>query len=382
MKKQDILLILTVVVLILFFASLAFSIFSKSGNLNLQNEKVKAPAPKIVEKIIPESLKWIRSVPASTSTQGFEKRDSHAVFVFDNKLWVTGGLDSDNSKNGGVPDYEKAIYYNDIWNTSDGLNWTRVKEHASYPPVRSSSIIHFKDALYMIGGWSPNDGLEYKNGIWKSTDGVNWTKVVKTPEYKDREGQKVMEFNGKLWMMGGVDYFKRITYNDVWYSDDAMHWTLATSSAPWHSRWDHDVGIMNGKLWLCGGMNFNGVGYGDEWSSKDGINWELVSELAPWGKRQGQGVVTYGNYLWLISGLDSKTNEGKGDAWFSPDGVNWTKAADDSQWLGREDHGVIIFNNKIWVLGGMDSSWHWNNDIWYSDFLSTSTNSVEVGLKK
>ncbi len=331
----------------------------------------KIPPP---QHIIPSSLSWV----AATTTVRFSKRDSHAVYVFDNKLWLSGGLNSDNSKVNGVPNYEKAIYYNDIWNSTDGLTWNLVKEHAEFPVVRSHSVIFYKDALYMFGGYSPSDGLAYKNGIWRSTDGITWKKVVAKPDYPEREGQKVIEFKDKLWLIGGVNYYGRKTFNDVWWSEDALHWHLATSSAAWHSRWDNDIGVLNGKLWLAGGMNFKGVGYSDEWSSEDGINWELVTPEAAWGERQGQEIVNYGGYMWLISGLHSASNEGKGDAWYTKDGYDWKKAPDDYQWLGREDHGVIVFNDKIWVIGGMDSNWHWNNDIWYSTFMSTST--PESGL--
>ncbi len=121
-----------------------------------------------------------------------------------------------------------------------------------------------------------------------------------------------------------------------------------------------------------------GIGYGDLWSSSDGANWELATSSAPWGKRQGQELVEYGGYMWLVTGLDAKTNEGKGDAWYTRDGLDWKKAPDDYQWLGREDQGVIVFNNKIWVLGGMNSNWDWSDEIWYSNFVSTST-PISVG---
>ncbi len=328
------------------------------------------PIKVLPKKIIdPNSLNWVK-VDIATGTTRWAKRDSHAVYVFDGKLWLSGGLDSDNAKVGGTPDYEKALYYNDIWNSEDGLTWNRVVSHADFPDIRSHSVIYFKDALYMYGGWSPKYGQTYKNGIWKSTDGINWVQVVKNPEYPDREGQKVVEFNGKLWLVGGVNYFGRKTFNDVWSSEDGIHWTLVTKNAPWHSRWDFDIGIFDGKMWLAGGMGLGGAGYGDVWSTTDGAHWDLVTELAPWGKRQGQEIVEYRGYMWLVTGLDAVTNEGKGDTWYTADGKIWSKAPQDDKWLGREDQAVIVFKDKIWVLGGMDSAWHWNDDVWHTEFNS------------
>ncbi len=333
------------------------------------------PAPTPTPEIDPDSLTWVQT---KTAGEGWPKRDSHSVFIFQNKLWILGGLDSDNSKMDGVPNYENAIYYNDIWNTADGTNWTRVVEHAEFPYIRSASVVDFKGTLYMYGGWSPAGGLEYKNGIWSSTDGIHWKKVVEKPEYPEREGQIVLEWNDKLWLVGGVDYFGRKTFNDVWSSSDGIHWSPATTNAPWHSRWDHALGVWNGKMYIAGGMNFHGVGYSDEWSSSDGAHWDLVSANAAWGERQGQEIVNYHGLMWLISGLHSASNEGKGDAWYSKNGIEWKKAPDDNQWKGREDHGVIVFNDKIWVMGGMNSDWHWEGDVWASNFSTL----LEIPTKK
>ncbi|MDD4988925.1 MAG: serine hydrolase [Candidatus Pacebacteria bacterium] len=356
-------------------------IFLQNKNSGTAKPLSDAPAPTgqatPEPEIDPSSLTWTET---KTNAEGWPKRDSHSVFTFDNKMWVLGGLDADSSKINGVPDYETAIYYNDIWNTSDGINWTRVVEHADFPYIRSASVVEFKGVLYMYGGWSPHDGLEYKNGIWSSTDGIHWKKVVDKPDYPEREGQIVLEWNGKLWLVGGVDYFGRKTFNDVWSSDDGIHWTAATTDAPWHSRWDHALGVWNGKMYIAGGMNFRGVGYSDEWSSSDGAHWDLVSANAAWGERQGQEIVNYHGYMWLISGLHSASNEGRGDAWYSTDGIEWKKAPDDYQWKGREDHGVIVFNDKIWVMGGMDSDWHWNGDVWSSNFKNKNGSNTNTGI--
>ena len=326
-----------------------------------KNIKENLPPKSGANLFDPASLTWTQANPAP-----WPKRDSQAVFIFNDKLWLTGGLDADEAKVNGLPDYSRAKYYNDIWSSEDGLNWKREKEHANYPPIRSSSIFYFKDSLFMAGGWSARDA--YRNGIWQSQDGVNWKKVISRPQYEEREGQKVLEFDGKMWLIGGVNYDKQKTFNDVWFSEDGLNWKLATSSAPWRSRWDHDIAAHKDKLWLMGGMNFNGVSYADVWSSSDGRNWELVQDNALWGKRQGLGAATFKDLMWVVSGLNAATNQGAGDAWYSSDGSAWQKTNIDGSWLGREDHAVVVFKNKIWTLGGMDSDWHWNNDVWHSDF--------------
>lgn len=329
-------------------------------------QKIEAAVPPNTV-LIPESLTW-HEVPKSTTTPRWSRRDSHAVYTYDGKLWVSGGIDAQDTKVNGVPVYEQSTYFNDLWSSFDGKNWKLEREHAEFPTVRSHSVVSYKGALYQYGGWSPEYGNTYAMGIWKSEDGLTWKRVVEKPDYPDREGQKVFEFKGKLWLVGGVNYFARKTYNDVWSSEDGIHWTQVTVHAPWPSRWDHDVGLFKGKMWVAGGMAQGEIGYGDVWSSEDGITWNQVTPLAPWGKRQGQEIVTYRGYMWLVTGLDAKTNEGKGDVWYTKDGIEWIKVPKDDAWLGREDQGVIVFNGAIWMLGGMDSEWNWNDDVWYTTF--------------
>jgi len=314
-------------------------------------------------EFVPSKLQWA----SSTISNPWQIRDSQAVYVFDNKIWLTGGLDATLATANGNTIYENAQYFNDIWSSADGEHWEKRLEHASYPPLRSSSIVYFRGALYMIGGWSPSVG--YNTGIWKSIDGINWSKASNSGGLEEREGQKIIEFQGKLFLIGGVNYAKRKTYNDVWYSDDAINWTKLASSTPWHSRWDHDVVVYKDRIWLTGGMDFGRVGFSDTWSSNDGINWDLVSAEAPWGKRQGHGLVVFNNLLWMVGGLRmeiAKTDSG--EAFYSDDGITWTKTELNGPWRDREDHGVIVFKDKIWILGGMDGNLKWHNDVWSSHY--------------
>ncbi|MGE5521949.1 MAG: hypothetical protein ACM3VS_18645 [Candidatus Dadabacteria bacterium] len=44
------------------------------------------------------------------------KRFFYHPFVFDNKIWIIGGEDKNRQ-------------YSDIWNSVDGINWKKQKEH-------------------------------------------------------------------------------------------------------------------------------------------------------------------------------------------------------------------------------------------------------------
>ncbi|MCX6712502.1 MAG: hypothetical protein NT041_02345 [Candidatus Vogelbacteria bacterium] len=330
-------------------------------NFKFGTSTASAPESKI-PPFNPTTLTWAKVA----TTSPWATRDSQEVYEFNGKLWLAGGLDANQAPGAGTVnvDYEQAKYFNDIWSTTDGENWTLETEHAAFPPIRSQSITYFKDALYMVGGWSPQNG--YQNGIWRSTDGKNWEQFVKTPAFEPREGQKIKVWNGRLYMIGGVNYFSHKTFNDVWVSDDAKTWTEVTAHAPWHSRWDFDMDIYNNKLYLASGMSDITTGYDDVWSTVDGKDWVEEATSTPWGTKQGEGLIVYKNYLWFVGGLLTKENTGDGATWYTSDGANWQKTATNTPALAREDHSVIVWHDKIWVIAGMRNDWHWYNDVWFT----------------
>ena len=295
----------------------------------------------------------------------FSDRDSHASVVFDNKMWIMGGLNANGFQraDGSTP-YWKVPHYSDIWNSSDGINWNLVIEDAPWGKKRSLFAIEFNGKLWMIGGWSPTHG--YTNDMWSSLDGIEWTKVVTENPPPIIEGHQMEVFKGKLWMAGGVHYDKQKESNEVWSSVDGVNWVQVTADAGWAPRWDHSFTSFQGKLWITGGMKLGTSNFGDVWNSSDGKNWNLVTDTPPWQSRQGHAGVVYRDLLWLVGRFDNVNAGGVNDIWFTADGITWEKTHTDPSWQGREDHAVMLFLDKIWIVGGMGSDKVWRNDIWYS----------------
>ncbi|MFA5987046.1 MAG: serine hydrolase [Candidatus Paceibacterota bacterium] len=312
----------------------------------------------------------------ATSSAPWETRDAGATYQLGDKLFLAGGLNGNKTVDNKYVQYWEAKHFNDIWSTTDGLNWAQEKSAANWQPRRSLSVVYFKDKLLMMGGWSNIEG--YQNDVWSSTDGINWTQISKEAAWPKREGQVVRVFNNKLWLIGGVNFDERRTFNDVWYSENGTDWLEATGDAPWASRYDHDVVVFNNKLWVMGGLKLDGATPpNDVWSTTDGINWTLENANAPWGPRHGLIVLDYKNNLWVIGGWDLVKDTGSQTMWFSDNGKDWQKTTTDIPWMGREDHAAEIFKDKIWMMGGMGADWQWHNDVWY-----TELNNNEKSLKE
>ena len=325
----------------------------------------------------PVSLNWKEALVSAP----WEKRDSQAVVVYKDKIWVMGGVDANGHViSPGDVDYGDSPYLSDIWSSVDGKNWQLVLNEAPWGNRRSIEVVDFKGKMWLMGGWGPEVG--YKNDVWSSKDGVNWKLETAHAAWPAREGHQLVVFQNKIWLLGGVNYSKHTffpwlfggisfgqnkLFNDTWYSDDGINWKQATNNAGWPPRWDFAVEVFNDKLWVVDGMAFEGKLYNDVWSSEDGKTWSLVNNNSPFATRQGNAIVDYQDKLWVISRLNAvEYGGGTNDVWYSSDGINWQKTKTDPLWTGREDVGIVIFKNRIWVLGGMDKNYTWTNDVWYS----------------
>ncbi len=336
--------------------------------LNNKNEGVLRTPVRKVSSFNFDNLTWTLS-----STTAWGARDSHTVFQFKDKMWVIGGLDANHAIENGEPNYDKAVYYNDIWYTDDGLNWTRAIEHAVFPNIRSTSIFEINGKLFMLGGYSPEKNVQYNFGLWTSLDGINWKKENTVLPWKIREGQQVIKFKDKYLMIGGVNYLTKERFNDIWQSTDGYNWSVLATSTPWEPRWDFEATEFNGKLWLTGGMTSVLKLFGDEWVTDDGINWKLVYKEAPYGMRQGHASIVSDGYMMLIGGI-LQDNSKDGEVWATRDGINWVGKKYD--WIAREDVSAMIFKNRAFILGGMNYNYTWSNDVIYSNFYKFDNETI------
>lgn len=362
------LLAIIVIVAIIF---VCYGITGKEEKVYFNNDQTARVEATEVKKIFnPSFLGW----EEATASAPWEKRDSHSVVVYKDKIWLMGGLNAEERVNSpGYVDYNESKYFSDVWSSSDGVNWEQVAKTSPWGNRRSAGLADFNGKIWLLGGYVPDFG--YKNDVWSSSDGVNWKQETASAAWPAREGHQVVVFQDKLWLLGGVRYDKSIAgsnnqtremFNDVWYSSDGVNWTEATAFAAWSPRWDHAVAVFHDKLWLTNGMVFGSRMFNDVWYSSDGVNWTEVANI-PFSARQGGFLTEYNGFLWVVGRLDG-ANGGVNDVWYSSDGTNWQKTEDNPLWLGKEDFGAVVFKDKMWILGGMDKDWKWTNDIWYSTF--------------
>lgn len=166
------------------------------------------------------------------------QRIFYGAAVFDNKIWMVGGFDGKH-------------YYNDVWNSRDGVKWECVKASASWSP-RTTRIAVFKNKLWLLGGGvidgeKPDNPNSYRE-LWSSEDGVNWAEVKVIPKQKKWRGTPAV-FDDKLWLIG-------TNHNGgspiaLWVSEDGITWD--EMSAPWSGRGAVAAWVVGDRLYITGG---------------------------------------------------------------------------------------------------------------------------------
>lgn len=198
-------------------------------------------------------------------------------------------------------------FFNDVWSSSDGVNWVQQTADAGWEGRAGLSSIVFGGEIYVMGGSKNDDSAVvgpggpqriYFNDVWKSSDnGATWEEVAAEAPWEPRAGAAVVVKDDYLYLLGGEDGFTCDSggprcppyFNDVWRTQDGENWELVTSSADWSARPGHVAVVADDQIVVFGGFGlstdptdpFRPSNPIDMWASQDGAAWELLA-ASPW----------------------------------------------------------------------------------------------------
>lgn len=284
-----------------------------------------------------------------TENAGFTSRARHQSVVFNNKIWVIGGQE-DNG------------YASDVWYSEDGINWSKATDSWGDINRQYHQSVAFDNKLWIIGGYqkiySDNGSyLKRYNDIWSSTDGVNWSQITTSADFSARSKHEVIAFKNKLWLLGGYDDNRQ--QDDVWSSEDGIDWNLHSTNPPLPARKNHQAIAFNNKFWQIGGM-LGQNSSNDVWSSDDGFNWTLSSDTPGFQKRSYHQAVVFKDKLFVIGGVDLSEGESTNlyNVWSSSDGINWSQVSESNNFPGVDNTPqVTVFDDKLWLIESDSNIW-------------------------
>ncbi len=305
-----------------------------------------------------------------TSTQNGSVQSSgiQPIALPSSKIFLLGGYQGENIT-------RNIVDYADVWSSTDGASWTQLTANAPWGKREGQAALYFKNKLWVISGKSDIKGYNTpeKNDVWSSTDGINWKQEIASAPWRGRKQFGATVFNNQMWIYGGTGTNQndgtQTFFDDMWKSADGIAWTKVNTDLPATAlRYDFPMITFNNKMWIFGGASADpGIFFNDVWSSSDGISWKPSTTSAPWSTRQSHSAVAFGGKMYVIGGWNDTAGY-LNDVWSSSDGISWTKVATGPFGV-RGATQAVSFNNKLWILGGGYDTGALHvtlNDIWSS----------------
>ncbi|MBB3059202.1 Kelch repeat-containing protein [Microbulbifer rhizosphaerae] len=280
----------------------------------------------------------MHEIQVSAWPHHFLRRSEHGSVVFKEKLWIIGN----------------AVWRGEesIWATEDGVVWHPVK--SNFPKRSGHSLTVHEGKLFVIGGSDRRKRIVTSdpemNDVWATEDGINWVQITDNAEFAPRKDHRVVSHNGRLWLIGGVNFGELAEdedfyYSDVWSSEDGTNWTLEVEETPFANRFDHVAVVHQDRIWVLGGWGRREAT--EVWVSENGIDWELLPEPAP-AHAVAEGVVSFMDRLWF-RGWGPLGGYG---FWSTGAGESWEFTKTDSEVVETWLHSIKVFKEKLWVTGG------------------------------
>src|SRR3989339_11285 len=227
-----------------------------------------------------DGVTWTQAIASAS----FSPRRGHASLVFDNKMWVIGGFDSN---------YDRK---NDVWYSVDGINWIEATDSAAFSKRSWFSCVTYANKMWVVGG---NSDAGVKNDVWYTADGTIWTLVTDSAQFSARTGSALAVANEKMWVIGGSDENGGYL-NDVWSSDSGATWTQSTSSAEFAGRATHSNAVLDSTIWVICGRGVSNVALNDIWYCNNGLDWKKFNTPPDFGPRANHTSIVLNNTIWII----------------------------------------------------------------------------------
>lgn len=182
----------------------------------------------------------------ATGAASWSPRIAAGIVEFRNRIWILGGMenyyfgDDSNLKN-------------DVWSSADGKEWKQMTASAGWSPRAYHQAIVLNEKIYVFGGGNYVPAYHAKNDVWSSSDGVNWTCETEAAPWHPRLWFSAAVYRGRMWVLGGWSNGPSQNWGDVWTSKDGKQWERLQSKVTWKERHEHSTFVFQDKLWVAGG---------------------------------------------------------------------------------------------------------------------------------
>jgi hypothetical protein len=122
---------------------------------------------------------------------------------------------------------------NDAWYSRDGIQWNEATPSAEFAPRAGQASPVYDNRVWVIGGIARDHIL---NDVWYSLDGIQWTEATSSAEFPGRFDFPALVLNDRIWVIGGAASNNSTVGSDAWYtsmtSSPAPSTAFASSMPP------------------------------------------------------------------------------------------------------------------------------------------------------
>ena len=322
-----------------------------------------------ISQVNPDAVSWVQKVSGVFD----ESYTSQEAYFFKGKAWMLAGKLLEET--GGAK----------LYSSTDGVSWTEETiDPSSFPVGMYQDVVEYNGKLYVAGVSTMGSPwgfpmAEINNDVYTSTDGINWTVAATNPfgwnnkihSYAFGMTDKLVLVAGNNASFGnlngskptGANFYPPAGINEnVAVSTDGATWDLSDTivGEDMPLRRDQANFVHNGKMYIAGGLSTKAEVLGDVWSSTDGANWTQVA-ASGFTPRMKMPVIEYDGKLYMIGGQladgtctkDILVSEDAGATWNPAPAIIQLPAS----FTPRAGHSAFVDdNNQLWIVGGFSTT--------------------------
>lgn len=188
-----------------------------------------------------DGVEWTQVASAAAWTP----RLAGSVVEFRKRMWLLGG--TENYYFG-----DSRSLRNDVWSSTDGKEWRQETETADWSPRAYHQAVVLNDRIFLLGGGNYVPGYHALNDVWSSTNGIQWIREIEAAPWAPRLWFSAVVYRGRIWVLGGWSK-EHENFDDVWHSADGRRWEKLETKTRWKARHEHSAFVFQDKLWIAGG---------------------------------------------------------------------------------------------------------------------------------
>ncbi len=236
----------------------------------------------------------------------FGGRYGSQVLSYNGQLWLIGGNNSGTFMNDvwSSPDGN---------NWTQVLAPSTTGSVNQFTPREDFGAVVYNNAMWVIGGIS---GSGPNNDVWTSVNGATWTQALAdgaggANQFKPRWGLSTVVYDNLIWVIAGATGDSSgavsLAYGDVWNSANGSAWTEASVSTPFGpAHYEQTAVNAENLLAVTGGaldLDETSISEYEYDTSGNGVDWNRA--LAPFPARFYHLSLAFNNYVYVIAGCDN-----------------------------------------------------------------------------